>query len=488
MLLDYEIIVSFSTSDNTPGISGKCWVLQFRQYLKLTLAQITGQEPKIIFHSEADVFDKSHYHHNSYVIMVISPAYLKSGLCHRELKEYSALGMDPAGVSGRIFKVVKSPVEDSMLPESIKYLNLHSFYQDKYFKFHSQQDEWHADLYLKLLDLAYDIQKRVQKKRSNIFGLQGHSINPVKKVYLALTAHDLQPHRDIIQRELARQDIEVHPRLLLLDDLTDIEQKIRKEMETCELSIHLIGEDYGDILKGAEKSLVEIQNNVALEISSDPFRSKLQGSKTFSRFVWISPDLKKINEKQKIFIENIKRDTKALKEDEILQVPFDELKEIIQNKIILNCDLPEKFFAKDPYKAKGKGSIYLIHEKADQQISEKIASYLEMEGYEVIFPDLDGDQLSIRKKHQEYLRICDASLIICGEVNIEWINIKLQDLIKAPGFGRVKPFKAKALFVKNKKYLQIHQELMNLEGSIILESSENLIPDNFFLFLNKITA
>lgn len=488
MILDYEIIVSFSASDNAPGNSGNGWIMQFSQYLKATLIHITGNQPKLIFHSDDEQYDTSRYHQNTIVIMIISPQYINAGLYEKELKGITGSGLNMEEAAGKIFNIIKQPIDDSSFPVAIKNFKTYSFHKETSKKYQALQEEWHPDLCMKVLDLSFDIHNIIEEKRKNIFGINGKIKAPVKKIYLALTGKDLYSHREIIHRELVRQHIEVHPASNLPDEIVDLEFKIRKEMEMCELSIHLIGEDYGYIPKGSDKSIVDIQNKLAVEISSDPFRNKLNVTKQFSRYVWISPELNKLQEKQKIFIENIKRDNKALKEDEILQVPFDELKEIIQNKIVFNQNNNEKFYTKTITVNKGKGTIYLIYERVDQQLSDEIAAYLEVEGYDVIFPDFSGDQLSIRKKHQEYLRSCDASLILCGEVNLEWINIKLQDVIKAPGFGRTKPFKAKALFIKNEKYQHFHDKLMNLDGSLILESSVKFIPDNFFLFLNKITA
>ncbi|MDQ3534135.1 MAG: hypothetical protein M3421_00745 [Bacteroidota bacterium] len=204
--------------------------------------------------------------------------------------------------------------------------------------------------------------------------------------------------------------------------------------------------------------------------------------------MWISPDLKNINDKQKIFIENIKRDTKALIEDEILQVPFDELKEIIQNKVVIPVQLAKPTYSKEIIHNKGKGTIYLIYDKIDYQLSNEIAAYLEVEGYDVIFSDFKENQAAARKTHQENLCSCDASIIICGSVNTEWINIKLQDIIKAPGFGRSKLLKAKALYIDNEKFKDVKHKLLNLDNCVILENSYLFRPDNLFLFLNKITA
>ncbi|MDQ3395512.1 MAG: hypothetical protein M3512_15580 [Bacteroidota bacterium] len=488
MIIDYEIIVSFSTSDNLPGPSGKGWVSLFQQYLKATIAQLTGKEPEVTLHSENDYISSAHYKVNTIIVLVITPDYIKSGLLESELRAFSTIDIGKEDATERMFMAMKFPLEESKLHESIRNIIQYPFYKKSTPKYSDNNEEWNSELCLMMLDLTYSIQKKIEILHNSKYGLNANSGKPLKKVYLAYTANDLLVHREIIHRELVRQNILVKPDTTLPEDILDIEHVIRKDMEDCELSIHLIGEDYGDIPKGADRSLVDIQNKIAVEISSNPFRDKLNDTKRFSRYVWITPELNKVVEKQKLFIENIKRDIRALREDEILQVPFDELKEIIQNKIIFSQNNIDKIFSFTSYDPKGKGTVYLIYETIDMHLSNEIAAYLEVEGYDVIFSDFSGDQLSVRKKHQDNLRTCDAPLIICGDVNLEWINIKLQDIVKAPGFGRTKPFKTKALYIDYEKYLKYHQRLLNLNESIILEISSNFIPDNFFRFLNKITA
>ncbi len=72
MITNYEIIVSFTSSDNFSGNSGKGWVFQFRQYLEAILIRVCGYEPKIIFHTEDVYLDASHYHENTLILMIIS--------------------------------------------------------------------------------------------------------------------------------------------------------------------------------------------------------------------------------------------------------------------------------------------------------------------------------------------------------------------------------------------------------------------------------
>ncbi|MDQ3534136.1 MAG: DUF4062 domain-containing protein [Bacteroidota bacterium] len=263
MITNYELIVSFSSSDNFSVNSGKGWVFQFRQYLEAILIRVCGYEPKIIFHTEDVYLDASHYHENTLILMIISPDYLKSGLYEKEIQKIIKFSNSEA--SEKIFKILKYPFEEIMLPEAIRHLMPYQFYKNNTIKYHPQE-EWHQDLCLKIWDLTFDIQKKIEEK--DLKGLNKISNNQIKRVYLAHTGKDLDVHREIIYRELVRQHIEVRPASVLPKEIQDLELSIRKDMEECELSIHLIGEDYGDIPNGAIRSIVEIQNKLAVELAA----------------------------------------------------------------------------------------------------------------------------------------------------------------------------------------------------------------------------
>ncbi len=47
----------------------------------------------------------------------------------------------------------------------------------------------------------------------------------------------------------------------------------------------------------------------------------------------------------------------------------------------------------------------------------------------------------------ENLRICDGVLIYFGSATRQWVNMKLNNLIKASGFGRSKPITATSILV-----------------------------------------
>ena len=91
----------------------------------------------------------------------------------------------------------------------------------------------------------------------------------------------------------------------------------------------------------------------------------------------------------------------------------------------------------------------------DKDASKPIADYLKKKGINVVTSLFEGDLVDLRYLHQENLRRCDASIIYYGKSSEEWIKTKLQDLLKAPGFGRTKPLKVTAVYVEDKSNFDI---------------------------------
>jgi hypothetical protein len=208
---------------------------------------------------------------------------------------------------------------------------------------------------------------------------------------------------------------------------------VRRDIEESNLSIHLIGSAYGEIPDGADRSVVDLQNRYAAE------KSQQVGKEKFSRLIWIAPVLNNASERQKAFIDNLKRDVDAQEGAEILQTPLEDFKNIVREELL---DTHEKKALDDS----GIKSIYLVCDRVDHEDIKPIKEAIEKSGYKVLLPDFEGELLNVRQKHIDNLRNFDAAIIYRGKVNEQWVRMKVLDLLKAPGFGRKKPIKGKAIF------------------------------------------
>ena len=58
-----------------------------------------------------------------------------------------------------------------------------------------------------------------------------------------------------------------------------------------------------------------------------------------------------------------------------------------------------------------------------------------------------GTEAEVSEAHLENLRICDSVLIYFGTATRQWVNMKLNNMIKAAGQGRTAPIRQKGILI-----------------------------------------
>ncbi len=439
-MADIDVLITFAEKDNeTEKKSEQGWVTQFRKFLELMLFQVLGTKPVIVIKSEFDTATSPAMDNASILVAVLTKDFVQSGRC-LDLVETFYKNTSDSPVN-QVFKVLKSPLtlqeQPPRLRDSIGYdmyqLDAETGQVKEYSDFFSQEAE--KQYWMKLVDLAYDIHESLINLKagdSKTGGLK--NIFKRKTIYLAETGHDLSVQRNIIKRELQRHGFIVLPNHTLPSRVEELEREAKKDLEQCSMSVHLIGNAYGEIPEGADRSIVDIQNKIAAETAV----AKRQTKEEFSRLIWIAQNLKNASDRQKAFIETIRRDTEAQEGAEILQNPLEDFKNIMREELIDSQDrmTPESSASK---------SIYLVHDRIDHAEVEPIRDVLEKSGFKVLMPAFEGELLDVRKRHIDNLRNFDGAIIFKGKVNDQWVRMKILDLLKAPGFGRNKPIQGKAL-------------------------------------------
>lgn len=498
------IALVYSTKDDKPiegGIKG--WVSNFHRFLSTLMYQITRENPKMSLVNETNFssFDLDDFT----VVLSIMTENLSENKnivtslngYGKKLKEKNRLIAD--GLP-RFFKILKRPYDpDAHLPEFEDLLTYDFYLVDpltgdpqeftRFFGNDAERSYW-----MKLVDMAYDINHVLHAKERRASDGTYETIPREKTVYLASTGVDMVIQRDIIKRELIRHGYKVLPDHSLPKEAKSLDRMVREDLDRCRLSIHMVGEDYGYKPRGSELSVVDIQNRVAsdhtYQMAEKNKELKEEKKQPFSRLIWVSPDLKNVTERQKIFIEDLKSDAASLEEAEVLQIQLQELKTIIREELVTGGRFKTKRNIKglDNKKASDHSKmIYLIADKRDIKQINELQEYLKKKGFNVVSPSYEGDLVDLRYIHQENLRRCDASIIYFGGATEDWIKTKLQDLLKAPGFGREKPMVAKAVYFDGKK--EVDMEHYKKNNALVLgNNGGSFTPDHLAPFLTKIKS
>lgn len=472
MAYEIDVLITFAEKDNETGKKNETgWISQFKKFLDLMLYQVLGERANIVLKSEYDDFTASTMDNAAVLVTILSKDFASSGRCLDTVEAYYKA--TSASKIGRVFKVLKSPLSPQEQPPRLRELLSYDMYQvdnetglmKEYTDFFSLEAE--KQYWMKLVDLAYDIHEA-------LVILKGQSKSEVKNIFkrrtifLAETGHDMSIQRNIIKRELQRHGYMILPSHVLPARLEEMERSVRKDLEECSLSIHLIGSAYGEIPEGSDRSNVDIQNKLAAEHAV----IKRSRKEEFSRLIWIAPNLRNASEKQKTFIDSLRRDIEAQEGAEILQNPLEDFKNIMREELLSSQNTGTE-------QAPSGKTIYLVHDKIDHQQVAPLVDVIQKSGFNVVFPAFEGDLMEVRKKHIENLRNFDAAIIYKGKVNDQWVRMKVLDLLKAPGFGRNKPIRGKAIVSESNLdgYKNQNVTLITGDSSKSVESIKNFLQE-----------
>jgi hypothetical protein len=435
-----DAFISYAHLDNVALVEGrKGWIAGLHRALEVRVAQLLGKAPDIWRDPKLtgnDLFSDTiidRLRRVTALVSILTPRYVKSEWTRKELSEFCRAAVQQGGLrvndKARIFKVLKTPVPLEAHPPELQGLLGYEFFKidpetgkvlelDEIFGPEAQRDFW-----LKLDDLAHDICCLLETIES---GEETSALRVEERetVYLAQTTSDLADERDTVKRDLQQHGYTVLPFGPLPLVTSEVEAAVRNDLSRCRLSIHLIGRCYGAVPEGSERSLAEIQNELAIE--------RGEGG-DFSRLLWISPALQVDDERQRALVERLRTDPRLHKNTDLLETHLEDLRTVYQQRLSGPAS-PVATAARSDDLVR----LYLIHDGRDAGDAAPWADFLFEQGLEVTRPIFEGDDAEIREYHQENLDNCDAALILYGAGSECWLHRQLREVQKSAGYGRTK--------------------------------------------------
>jgi hypothetical protein len=492
--MDYDAFISYAHLDNVELIEGrKGWVANLHRALEVRVAQLLGKQPHIWRDPKLqgnDLFAETlveRLRRVGALISVVSPRYIKSDWARRELAEFWKAAEEQGGVrlrdKARVFKVMKTPVPlESQTPELQSVLGYEFFKLDpesgrireldEIFGPEAQREFW-----IRLDDLAHDICRVLEMLESAGGFLPELPQIEKKSVYVAETTRDLKEQREAIRRDLLQHGHAVFPARPLPFEGSDLRQAVREEMAQCGMSIHPVGKNYSLVPEGDTQSLVEIQNELAIERS--------QTGDGFSRLLWIPSGLEIEDPRQREVIDRLRTDPRLQEGADLLETSLEELRTVFQDWLKRSEKLettPEVSVA--PATVQSVTQLFLIYDQRDIEIIGPWADFLFEQKIEVLHPVFDGDEAEIREYYEENLRNCDGVVIFYGAANELWLRRKLRDLLKSAGYGRTKPMRAVAICMLPPKTPE--KERFRTHEAIVVPQLDGLAPAAFAPFLEAL--
>jgi hypothetical protein len=497
MAFENDILISYAHLDDQSLVEGQPgWISWLHRLLEIRVAQLLGEKPKIWRDPKlqgndyfADTIVVEQIPKVAALLTVVSPRYVQSEWCRREVEEFCRASERTGGVrigdKARIFKVVKTPVSLDRHPSELQPLLGYEFYvtdpQTGRARELSQAygPDAERQFLTRLDDLAYDICKLLEMIRAD--HPQEAQASPTASkgtVYLAETSHDLREEREAVRRDLIRNGFQVlpdQPLPLVADELAAL---VQAQLARCKLSIHLIGRGYGVVPDGETRSVVAVQQELAAGRSAAGFR----------RLLWLPPGLEVGDERQRALIEHLRTDPAVHAGADLLEVPLEDLKSLIYQRL---APPPEPRKEKAPEKpaagagAEGPARIYLLCDQQDLDAIRPLEDSLFDQGFEVILPLFDDDEAQARQDHEESLGACDAVLLYYGEAGEPWLRRKLREIQKSAGLGRERPLLARGIYIAPPATPQ-KERFRTLEALVLHGSAAEFAPADLAPFLAEI--
>ncbi len=451
MSFDCDAFISYCHIDNVGLVdSSKGWITNLHRALELRVGQFLGETPHIWRDPKLagnDVFENTLVEKlkcAAVLITVVSPRYVRSEWTRRELIEFWKAAEAQGGVNfhdkARIFKVMKTPIPREMdLPQLQPLLGYEFFHVDPQSGRVRELDEVFGpeaqrDFWMKLDDLAHDIADLLDLLQSGQqTAIAGFEPSHKEAIFLAETTTDLKEQREALRRDLQQHGYTVLPARGLPLVATEMKTSLQEDLARCRMSIHLVGRNYGFVPEGSNASLLEIQNELAIERSE-------QGN--FVRLLWIPTGLQVEDERQAKVINSFRMDPRLHGGADLLETLFEDLRTVIHDRLKEPTSHEQKSSAEVAATSERPRQIYLIYDARDATIVAPYADALFDKGFEVLHPSWDGDEADTRQCHEENLRVCDGVLIFFGSTNEGWVRRKLREVQKSVGYGRTGPLPA----------------------------------------------
>ncbi|MDP6735612.1 MAG: hypothetical protein QF732_03850, partial [Nitrospinaceae bacterium] len=298
--------------------------------------------------------------------------------------------------------------------------------------------EARQNYFSRIYDLAYEICE-ILKKSGRDGAEDAPAETPIKgakTVYLATVTADRIEERENIARDLRERGHVILPDSQLPMNAAEVESNVGQFMERADVAIHLLGASYGMIPEAGDQSVIETQ------IKLSAIETAKRG---IERLVWLPNELEVTEEKQTDFVERLRVDPATYQKTDFVEGTFEIFKGLVIDHFIekkSRVDTPMQ-----DESGQGPRVVYLMAPPDDEDKIEAIEDYLFDKGLEVVIPVFTGTEAEVSEAHMENLRICDSVLIYFGSATRQWVNMKLNNMIKASGQGRTLPIREKVILI-----------------------------------------
>jgi hypothetical protein len=492
----HDAFISYRHFDNAPLYGAqRGWVDLFHERLQWRLNQLLGRavdvwrDPRIPANDNFVTHLEETLRASAVFVGVLSPGYLKSRHCQKELEDFcreaaSNLGLTVEG-RARLFKVVKTPIDRDRHPEQLKdQLGFEFFEENPATKIPREFDPDFArrgerKYWNRLHDLAWEIKEVIERIDAGTPQVTRGS------VFLAECASDLIEERDLLRRELQLQNYRVLPDRPMPMNAAEYRATARAMMSESLLSIHLVGTVGGMRPEGSDDaSVVAMQIEVGAEVSRE---------RGLPRLIWLPRDMIPPEPIQQAYLDLLTGSAYLQTGADLVNSSIEELKSEIADKLTQERPTPTPLEKREDRsnslgRAEAPPKIYFIFDKRDVEIALPIAEFLNERHIEVLLPPLEDDEESlVIESHMKKLTTADGILVYYGSGNQKWLESKLSDIEKSSGLTMASPGKDRACICVGSP-VSLHKRLFSTTLATIVKWREESRPEELSAFVELVVA
>lgn len=484
-----DIFISYAHIDNQPLTKDHAgWISRLHESLSTILSWRLGKNVHIWrddkLQGNDDFADEiiSRFDNTAVLVSVITPRYLNSEWCTREVNEFCTRPRQSLFVNqkARVFKVIKSPVEcQDNLPDVMKKLLGYDFYtlEDGIpMELDDAYGEKYGQKFIRQVNkLAFEIAELLKTIKGALPDDSVEHATPDTRempvVYLAECSFDMKSIRDVLDTQLNCLGYRVLPDRSLPGDEESYTSEVTDLIAQSNIAVHLVGEQYGAVPDGPnEDSKAIIQNRLAAQ------QSRVAN---LDRLIWLAPNIQTDNQKQQDFIRDLQADPEAQQGADLLIGDIEKLKSALGS--LLEKHDKTKELASEEQKVhtsqSDDNSVYLICTAQDRKATVPLRKYLLDHGISVAMPAFKGDAAEVRQINQQSLLNSRHVIVFYGEGEETWKRSIDTEIRKLPAYldGRDPPivhtYLAAPITCDKEDMIDIH-EANTIDGtdSLALES------------------
>jgi hypothetical protein len=445
-----HVFISYAHRDNQPIANDKGWVTQFDEALRTYLGQRLGVDPVVWRDSRLQGNTaltpeiEAGLASSALLITVLSPSYVNSEWCRRELEEFCEHAELSGGLlvdhKSRVFKVVKLPPESlEILPNSLRDVLDYQFYRKAKdggdsFELDPARGEEDRQLFVQAVArVAADAARLIKELKTSpvpeVTAAATRDLAPPNakdipiRIFLADCTSDRREEKERLLADLKLSGYTVLPdRALPVDSEAEYCEAVLGMLQSCHVSIHLVGSRYGTVPDAegpSQKSVVALQNEIAAERSV---------SGALRRVIWLPADTQPQSDRQRSFIDLLHNDASAQAGADLVSGDFEELRTTVHRLIKAR----QEALAAPPGVAQElqEPSIrmgYLVCTEEDLKSTLPLRKWLKQQGIELELPLFDGDAQALRNSNQDLIRRCSGLLLFYGAGEEAWFRAVRSD-------------------------------------------------------------